>query len=308
MRVYRTATARGKAEQADMAADHAREDSDIAQATAKQFAPDFKQPGLDRLKAREPFRNKPLPAENALPLKPIVPNDISVKPIPNQIPPIQTNPTSKQNPHQQIQQQQQQQQHYAKNHPPDNYSSNNPNYTSPTSNFKPNQIPSSNYNPSPPQNYAQMNQTQQTVNEESSPTTHEPVQHNIDHNRLPNSNSTEMNNVANATNMALRRNSKMVHGDRPNLGSQQLSIDHFDHYKRPPSRDSSVDRYSRAAGRMSIGSRQPSVDKTSIEPDARSMRAPSAVRGTTPLPSTGNGSILTGSGAKRFVYAYVALD
>lgn len=28
-----------------MAADHAREDSDIARATAKQFAPDFQQPG-----------------------------------------------------------------------------------------------------------------------------------------------------------------------------------------------------------------------------------------------------------------------
>ena len=44
-RVRRTATARGKAEMADMAADHAREDSDIARATAKQFAPDFQQPG-----------------------------------------------------------------------------------------------------------------------------------------------------------------------------------------------------------------------------------------------------------------------
>jgi len=44
-RVRRTATARGKAELADIAADHAREDSDIARATAKQFAPDFQQPG-----------------------------------------------------------------------------------------------------------------------------------------------------------------------------------------------------------------------------------------------------------------------
>jgi hypothetical protein len=44
-RFRRTATARGKAELADMAADHAREDLDIARATAKQFAPDFQQPG-----------------------------------------------------------------------------------------------------------------------------------------------------------------------------------------------------------------------------------------------------------------------
>jgi hypothetical protein len=44
-RFRRTATARGKAELADMAADHAREDLDIARTTAKQFAPDFQQPG-----------------------------------------------------------------------------------------------------------------------------------------------------------------------------------------------------------------------------------------------------------------------
>lgn len=39
------ATARGKAELSDIAADHAREDYDIAKLTAKQFAPDFIQPG-----------------------------------------------------------------------------------------------------------------------------------------------------------------------------------------------------------------------------------------------------------------------
>ena len=55
---FRTATARGKAELADMAADHAREDSDIARATAKQFAPDFQQPSLDRFRNRENYRNR----------------------------------------------------------------------------------------------------------------------------------------------------------------------------------------------------------------------------------------------------------
>ena len=40
----RTATARGKAELADIAAEHAREDHEIARLTAKQFAPDFQQP------------------------------------------------------------------------------------------------------------------------------------------------------------------------------------------------------------------------------------------------------------------------
>lgn len=43
---YRMATARGKAELSDIAADHAREDYEIAKLTAKQFAPDFIQPGV----------------------------------------------------------------------------------------------------------------------------------------------------------------------------------------------------------------------------------------------------------------------
>lgn len=46
LNTYRTATARGKAEMADCNADQAREDFDIAQNTAKQFAPDFVQPGI----------------------------------------------------------------------------------------------------------------------------------------------------------------------------------------------------------------------------------------------------------------------
>jgi junctophilin len=62
-----------------------------------------------------------------------------------------------------------------------------------------------------------------------------------------------------------RRNSSRVMSEsgRPMLGSinQAASIDHFDHYKRPPSRDSSVDRYSRAASRLGGGSRQPSIDR-----------------------------------------------
>lgn len=43
---YSMATARGKAELSDIAADHAREDYEIAKLTAKQFAPDFIQPGV----------------------------------------------------------------------------------------------------------------------------------------------------------------------------------------------------------------------------------------------------------------------
>uniref|UniRef100_T1P808 Junctophilin-1 n=1 Tax=Musca domestica TaxID=7370 RepID=T1P808_MUSDO len=112
-------------------------------------------------------------------------------------------------------------------------------------------------------------------------------------------------------------------GKPPMLGqtSQQSSIDHFDHYKRPPSRDASIDRYSRAASRLSGGmaSRQASVDRqataTNITSDSNSVtggssgggggeqrpRAGSVFRGSTPAPSagntpTGNGSVPTGTG------------
>ncbi|KAL7637806.1 UNVERIFIED_CONTAM: hypothetical protein RMT77_011418 [Armadillidium vulgare] len=54
--ISRTATARGKAEQADIAAVHAREDSDMARIFAKQFAPDFHQPGVDIMKAQHNAR------------------------------------------------------------------------------------------------------------------------------------------------------------------------------------------------------------------------------------------------------------
>lgn len=122
---------------------------------------------------------------------------------------------------------------------------------------------------------------------------------------------------------SIRRNSRLVQDGRPPmLGSSQYqqgsSIDHFDHYKRPPSRDGSVDRYTRAASRLGGGpaafggSRQPSVDRTlqmpisassnsggnveSIVPD-RSSRAGSAFRqlpGSSGL--TGNGAVMTGAG------------
>lgn len=50
--ISRTATARGKAEQADISALNAREDTDIARLVAKQHAPEFHQPGTDILKRK----------------------------------------------------------------------------------------------------------------------------------------------------------------------------------------------------------------------------------------------------------------
>jgi len=49
----------------------------------------------------------------------------------------------------------------------------------------------------------------------------------------------------------------------------QAMSDHFDHYKKPPSRDNSVDRYSRAASRLSGGSRQSSVEKSQNQQQQR---------------------------------------
>ncbi|XP_076325289.1 uncharacterized protein LOC143233201 [Tachypleus tridentatus] len=50
--ISRTATARGKAEQADISALHAREDSDIARLIAQQLAPELQQSGSDVLKIK----------------------------------------------------------------------------------------------------------------------------------------------------------------------------------------------------------------------------------------------------------------
>lgn len=64
--ISRTATARGKAELADMSAEHARADSELAQQTARQFAPDFRQPGLERLRNREIPKYVPPPPQETL--------------------------------------------------------------------------------------------------------------------------------------------------------------------------------------------------------------------------------------------------
>ncbi|XP_075992397.1 junctophilin isoform X1 [Anticarsia gemmatalis] len=87
--ISRTATAKGKAEQADEAADQAKEDCDIAQATAKQFAPDFKHPGFDRIGLREKYRQqKAFDAQVATPVSPESEKVLDGKSIPNHIPPM----------------------------------------------------------------------------------------------------------------------------------------------------------------------------------------------------------------------------
>lgn len=126
-------------------------------------------------------------------------------------------------------------------------------------------------------------------------------------NDLENPDQMQYNDMSNS-----RRASRYDAAGKPAMSSFSSSaIDHFDHYKRPPSRDSSVDRYARATSRMT-GSRQPSVDRTvSANPAApapgptdtpdRNARAGSAFRSTPPAASTttANGAVLTGTGAAR---------
>lgn len=298
--ISRTATARWKAEQADVAAAHAREDADVAIDVAKQYAPDFKQPGLERLRAaRDKFRDKyidslytqkdptnipnQIPNQVPHPVPTQLQNDISANPtghqVPNQIPNKTNIPNVDQN--------------YYKN-TTENYQQQQPSNVvqfqqNPTSHYGNPNVLTSNPSSLPP------NSNVNSINNDFGP---QP-------NKVPNDsmmkprNSLPSEEIAPpATNNTLRRASRRVSGDRPYLGGlqQQSSIDHFDHYKRPPSRDSSVDRYSRAT--RSMGSRQASVDRTprvSETPD-RGVRAPSAVRGTTPAPVLPkNGSVLTGT-------------
>ncbi|XP_023224547.1 junctophilin-1-like [Centruroides sculpturatus] len=67
--ISRTATARGKAEQADVSALHAREDMDIARLVAKQFAPEFHQPGTDALKRKLNESREPSEARHHIPAR-----------------------------------------------------------------------------------------------------------------------------------------------------------------------------------------------------------------------------------------------
>ncbi|XP_026475732.1 junctophilin-1-like isoform X3 [Ctenocephalides felis] len=290
--ISRTATARGKGEQADMAADHAKEDSDIAQATAKQFAPDFK-PLTERIRLREKFRPPP---DGALPGKSILhqqkaPNEHTNQNVPNK-PTVSLNlsdryPSTRRPSEPQLLQTQQTQQQTNADYSISNdisYASQNQSSVSQHNQY--NKQDSAMHNEAPYESHNIRDSQQQLMGNSIGPGGH------------PSSN--------------LRRNSRQV-GERPSL-VQQSSIDHFDHYKRPPSRDSSVDRYTRAASRLGgVPSRQPSMDRGATSPQDildRGIRAGSAVRGTTPMPNQMrgttplpgnlcNGSVMTGGGGSR---------
>ncbi|KAJ2953688.1 hypothetical protein O0L34_g1305 [Tuta absoluta] len=88
--VSRSATAKSKAEQADDSADQAKEDCDIAQTTAKQFAPDFKHPGFDRIGLRDKYRQQRAYEQQQV-MAPVSQESEKIldgKSIPNHIPPM----------------------------------------------------------------------------------------------------------------------------------------------------------------------------------------------------------------------------
>jgi len=191
--ISRAATARGKGELADTAADVAREDSDIAIATAHQFAPDFQQPMSAR--APRPARKRSV---DFVPPSSQVPPEPPIDTMRSEIPSIQHTSTIL---------------------------------------------------PSPP-----MSSPLQPLAEVIKPST-----------------STMAIDSRSLRGASVSRNSQPVTGEPPGPSFQQAMSDHFDHYKRPPSRDPSVDRMSKGGaggggggGRMSLSSRQPSVDKTSV--------------------------------------------
>lgn len=333
--ISRTATARGKAELADSSADHAKVDSEVAIQTAREFAPDFK-PSLlerfERLRVRERFRNT---LSEEPPGNKLSPNQQIMSP--NKMNSQQSTQQQQQQPQQNLLNPQptirrtsvnpmmrQSSMDYAQqnNTMYANASTNQVDYSSHNQQFGQPQPPGgSAFNT--PQKFAQQ-QANNSQSYNSQPAPSVSVQQ-PQHNQLYQNNASQyqhlpeasLNSYANyqqqqqqpnygdqASNYGggdMRRSSRQVSDSgRPMLGSiHQTSIDHFDHYKRPPSRDSSVDRYSRAASRLGGGSRQPSVDRQpTINNDTlidRSVRAGSQLRGTTPAPNL-NGQVMTGSG------------
>lgn len=351
--VSRTSTARGKAEMADSVADHAKIDSEVAVATAREFAPDFKPSVLERferIRSRDRFRpptdidpthkttasginspNHQIDSRqyDASPQKPPIRRtsmlqkqasmDYTTMTNMHNTQSINISPYSTSNKQSQIQPYQ-----YS---PVTNYSNTQSNYGN--SNQSPNQMPNQTSNSMYNTNYSSHTQQPQLTKQQSSEQDYGEYsgqsQHTGDYGSYQHQFNQNQSNYNNLTSMDLsqqqdmyqrnqqqnvqidmRRNSRQQNeNSRPMLGSiHQSSIDHFDHYKRAPSRDSSVDRYTRATSRLGGGSRQPSIDRnigvsnTTTDTPDRGVRAGSAFRTTTPV-TTGNGAVLTGTGASR---------
>ncbi|KAG8038694.1 hypothetical protein G9C98_000249 [Cotesia typhae] len=331
--ISRTATSRGKAELADIAADHARQDSELAQQTAKQFAPDFRQPGLERLRNREIPKYVP-PPQDAQPAKSILSSaKTAAESTPGKSTEVPSPPALS-----------------AGGTAPNNVQNFNQSIRRPSMKAMTNQIPIlGNANQNPPQNSGLAGQY--GAGSGLGPGPGGAQSYNFGGGSggsgggggggggggvsdggqfMVNSNAYApgvsqfglgpMPNTQQVLEISGGGGSTPAPGYLPQHGyqfpNQQVTIflnylkkkEHLnnflnlnfrgavtlDHYKRPPSRDSSVDRY--RTNRL-LGSRQPSVDKQSQDGD-RTARSGSLIRSGTPL----NGSAV-GSGAATPTYA-----
>lgn len=210
--ISRSATAREKGELGDMAADVAREDSEISFATAKQFAPDFQQPTM--VPVRPILRSVPRQRSTDIQSPPI--NSVLPEPPKDYVPPAV--PSTQ--------------------------------YLTPPQTASP--LP-----PTIDEHLTGMSVMSMAAASAMSAAAAPAASASVDPRSMRGS--------------SVRRNSQPVSGEPPGPSFQQAMSDHFDHYKRPPSREPSVDRMSKG-GRMSLSSRQPSVDKM--------------------VPSTGNGAVI----------------
>lgn len=96
--ISRTATARGKAEQADYAAVHAKEDSSDARSCAGTFAPDFQQPGVftqQDADIKTDYRPNNIDVYNIEPVKPPDPPAIGLRASPKPPPAVNITPSDK---------------------------------------------------------------------------------------------------------------------------------------------------------------------------------------------------------------------
>ncbi|KAG8234040.1 hypothetical protein J437_LFUL014126, partial [Ladona fulva] len=327
--ISRTATARGKAELADVAASHAHEDSEIARRTAKMFAPDFQQPGLDRIRPKYRFQtDTATQQQTASPTSQAsVGQSTSQASSSNPSSPSQqqysttsrtgvevdgatpskagTTAQHQQNQQQQYQQQAQQQsyqqQSYQQPYPQQmtsqqqmmsaqqqsqmnqqsSYMSQQQQQSQVSSVGQQQQQQQSNASQSQTNLRAAQQQNYQvvygsgeyffygrnadsTMNSGMGPST-------TDDGLKSEGTTTQEKNAALAQRNSSRGGRARQDAEPPGYSFQQAMSDHFDHYKRPPSRDSSVDRYTRAASRL----RTPSMDN----PGAVAAAAASALGG-----------------------------
>lgn len=339
--VSRAATARGKADMADNTADHAKLDSEVAVATAREFAPDFKPSVLDRfdrIRDRERFRpiqpdatttptasatSPPAPSKSALMQQKSPPhypyNNIAqpamssstphkhtqfvddqstaaqqrrasmlmmqkqdtfdsvtqqhqqpmanmykpaAPPVPAMMNNAMPNPNYVPPPNALLQQQQQQQQQYPGMM--DAHGKLNAHQTADMNNYgwqQPQQPAAANHAAAATFSNEQFLAAQQRENNiyyssmNSGPNNYNTGNYN-------NGIDPAMSPYADAQ---LHHQQHLQQQQQPPPEAANASIDHFDHYKRVPSRDSSMDRYARAASRMgAAGSRQPSMDRPTV--------------------------------------------